>query len=108
MNQLTAEETLSMYARLRGVPEGNIIDMVDSLLKLVGIESFRKKRVEGYSGGTKRKLSVAVSIIGFPKVLIMDEPSCGLDPGARRKLWGVISVRVRIGKPRLKIRAYFS
>ena len=68
-------ETLVMYARLRGVPEGSINDMVENLLALVGIESFGDKRVDGYSGGTKRKLSVGVALTGFPPVLVMDEPS---------------------------------
>ena len=41
--------------------------------------------------GTKRKLSVGIALVGFPPVLIIDEPSCGMDPGARRQLWSVIS-----------------
>ena len=86
-----------MYARLRGVPEGSINDMVENLLALVGIESFGDKRVDGYSGGTKRKLSVGVALTGFPPVLVMDEPSCGLDPGARRQLWSVISGAQKAG-----------
>ena len=86
-----------MYARFRGVPEGSIANMVDNLLRLVGIESYRDTAVRGYSGGTKRKLSVAVALTGFPPVLIMDEPSCGLDPGARRTLWSVISGAQKAG-----------
>lgn len=97
LNQLTGRETLVMYARLRGVPESSIKDMVENLLLLVGIESYGDKRVEGYSGGTKRKLSVAVALTGFPPVLVMDEPSCGLDPGARRQLWSVISGAQKAG-----------
>jgi len=86
-----------MYARLRGVPETSIEDMVENLLLLVGIESYGDKRVDGYSGGTKRKLSVAVALTGFPPMLVMDEPSCGLDPGSRRQLWNVISGAQKAG-----------
>ena len=97
LSQLTGKETLVMYARLRGVPESSIPDMVDNLLLLVGIEQYGDKTSSGYSGGTKRKLSVAVALTGFPPVLMMDEPSCGLDPGARRQLWSVISGAQKAG-----------
>ena len=56
-------------------------------------ENYRNKKNSSFI----RKLSVAVAIIGFPKVLILDEPSCGLDPGARRQLWGVISGAQKAG-----------
>ena len=91
LEQLTGKETLRMYSRLRGVPEEKIEGLIVQILKLVGIEIHAEKQVRGYSGGTKRKLSVGIALVGFPPLLLMDEPSCGLDPGARRKLWNVIS-----------------
>jgi len=90
LEQLTGRETLIMFSRLRGVP-GNMIDKtVTTIITLLGIEKFADQKIFGYSGGTKRKLSVAIAMVGYPPVLILDEPSCGLDPGARRQLWNVI------------------
>lgn len=91
LDQLTGIETVRMYARLRGVPEEFVEDISEKVIELVGIKIHRDKQVQGYSGGTKRKLSVGIALVGFPPLLMMDEPSCGLDPGARRKLWNVIS-----------------
>lgn len=90
LEQLTARETLIMYSRLRGVPPDRLDKTVNTLITLLGIQSFADQKVFGYSGGTKRKLSVAIAMVGYPAVLILDEPSCGLDPGARRQLWNVI------------------
>ena len=59
-------------------------------MSLFEIEKYGDEKVLGFSGGTKRKLSVAIAMVGYPAVLILDEPSCGLDPGARRQLWNVL------------------
>ena len=79
-----------MYSRLRGVPAAKIEPSILRLIRLLGIEKFADQKIFGYSGGTKRKLSVAIAMVGYPPTLILDEPSCGLDPGARRTLWKVI------------------
>ena len=79
-----------MYSRLRGIPEEKIEEASKVLLRLLGIEKYADQKVLGYSGGTKRKLSVGIAMIGGPPLLILDEPSCGLDPSARHKLWTVI------------------
>ena len=93
LEQLTARETLKMYSKLRGVPAAKIDASIFRLIKLLGIEKFADQKIFGYSGGTKRKLSVAIAMVGYPPTLILDEPSCGLDPGARRTLWKVIKAR---------------
>lgn len=90
LGQLTGHEILMMYARLRGIPEKCIEYTSNHLLQLLGIESYRDKKVGGYSGGTKRKLSVAIALIGSPPIVIMDEPSSGLDPQSRLELWDII------------------
>ena len=87
---MTGREHLQLYSRLRGIPESEIEDASKILLRLLGIEQYADQKVVGYSGGTKRKLSVAIAMIGGPPLLILDEPSCGLDPSARHKLWSVI------------------
>ena len=104
LEQLTGKETLRMYSRLRGVPEEKIEVLIVQILKLVGIEIHGEKQVRGYSGGTKRKLSVGIALVGFPPLLLMDEPSCGLDPGARRKLWNVISGELKFAPSTVSIK----
>lgn len=97
LQQLTGRETLYLYARLRGVPEKVLPKMVDNLIELVGIKQYAERPSSTYSGGNKRKLSVAIALTGYPRVTIMDEPSCGLDPGARRQLWSVILSVMKTG-----------
>lgn len=60
-------------------------------MDLLGITEYGDKQCGTYSGGNKRKLNVAQSLMGDPPVIFMDEPSTGVDPVARRKLWNVIA-----------------
>nr|AKC42130.1 ABCA3 [Petromyzon marinus] len=94
LEHMTGRETLWMYARLRGVPERLIPAMVDDALRALLVEAYADKLVRTYSGGTKRKLSTAVALMGSPPVVFLDEPSTGMDPVARRLLWDALS-RVR-------------
>ncbi|GAX84392.1 hypothetical protein CEUSTIGMA_g11814.t1 [Chlamydomonas eustigma] len=88
---LTARELLSLYARLRGVPWRSASFLSSALSDKVGIPVRDKDRLCGsYSGGNRRKLAVAVALIGDPRVVLLDEPSTGMDPGARRQLWALI------------------
>ncbi|XP_039258738.2 phospholipid-transporting ATPase ABCA3-like isoform X1 [Styela clava] len=91
IQQMTGRETLVMYARLRGVKEKYIQDIVEKLAKLLHFKEHIDKECGTYSGGNKRKLSTAIALVGGPSVVLLDEPSTGLDPGARRKLWDTIT-----------------
>ena len=97
LNQLTGRETLEMYGRIRGLPEESLSDCVDRILRIISITQHAKKRVSTYSGGTKRKLSVGISLLGFSPVIMMDEPSCGLDPASRENLWNIIQGIIKSG-----------
>jgi len=88
---LTAEETLQMYGRIRGVPERNLQQMVAYLIDRLSLREYCKRPAGTYSGGNKRKLSVAIALIGNPKVVFLDEPSTGMDPVSRRFMWDFIS-----------------
>lgn len=90
---LTAEETLVFYARIRGMPEAQIGKMVMYLCdRLTLSQDNQHTRPCGtYSGGNKRKLSVAMSLIGSPLIVFLDEPSTGMDPVSRRFMWDFIS-----------------
>jgi ABC-type multidrug transport system ATPase subunit len=90
MDLLNAEEHLHLYAGLRGIEPSKVDDVVNSLIVKAGLIPHRKTLAMNMSGGNRRKLSVAISLIGAPAVVILDEPSAGMDPMARRGLWEVI------------------
>lgn len=91
IDQMTGRETLNMYARLRGVPPQHIKKIVTNLISLLMLEPHADKLTGFYSGGNKRKLSTAIALVGGPAVILLDEPSSGMDPAARRQLWNVLS-----------------
>uniref|UniRef100_S4RYR0 ABC transporter domain-containing protein n=1 Tax=Petromyzon marinus TaxID=7757 RepID=S4RYR0_PETMA len=88
LEHMTGRETLWMYARLRGVPE-RLIPWATRTGRVPRVAPPHRR-----SGGTKRKLSTAVALMGSPPVVFLDEPSTGMDPVARRLLWDALS-RVR-------------
>ncbi|CAL8099662.1 unnamed protein product [Calicophoron daubneyi] len=87
---LTARETLLMYGRLRLLSGVELISSVNYLLDSTGLSLYADRLVHTFSGGTKRKLSTAVAFIGDPKIVLLDEPSTGMDPCARRMLWSLV------------------
>jgi len=87
---LSVEDHLYLFARLRGVPEGKVAFIVDGAIDQLELAPHRKKLAGRLSGGMKRKLCVAIALIGDPEVVLLDEPSAGLDPVSRRNLWNVI------------------
>ncbi|KAJ8499332.1 hypothetical protein OPV22_009884 [Ensete ventricosum] len=96
---LTAREHLQLYARLKGVPEINLNDVVKEKLVEFDLWKYADKPSYCLSGGNKRKLSVAIAMIGDPPIVILDEPSTGMDPIAKRFMWDVISrLSTRQGK----------
>eukprot|EP01087_Luapelamoeba_hula_P013768 TRINITY_DN395_c6_g1_i1.p1 TRINITY_DN395_c6_g1~~TRINITY_DN395_c6_g1_i1.p1 ORF type:complete len:890 (-),score=121.35 TRINITY_DN395_c6_g1_i1:212-2881(-) len=94
---LTCTETLLFYARLKGVSSKDEDSHVLDSLAQVGLESFGKRLVSDLSGGMRRRLSVAVSLVGNPRIVFLDEPTTGLDPESRRQLWDVL-VQVKAGR----------
>lgn len=89
---LTGKEHLFFYARLKNLKGAALVKAVDDSLKSVNLfhGGVGDKQVGKYSGGMKRRLSVAISLIGDPKVVYMDEPSTGLDPASRNNLWNIV------------------
>jgi len=85
--QLTADQNLRFHAMAYGVPRDVASERSDALLAMVGLEERRKDRVETYSGGMKRRLEIVRGILHRPRVLFLDEPTLGLDPQTRRKVW---------------------
>ena len=64
---------------------------VDSMLKKMSLENYADKLAGDFSGGNKRKLSVAIALLADPKVVYLDEPSTGMDPASRRFMWSIIA-----------------
>ena len=89
-NYLTVKDTLLFFAGLRGLEIKTIDSVIEDLLQIFKLDEFRNKLVQNLSGGNKRKVSSAISFIGKPKLVFMDEPTTGMDPAARRYLWTVI------------------
>ncbi|XP_055596640.1 phospholipid-transporting ATPase ABCA1-like [Uranotaenia lowii] len=94
IEDLTGRETLKLFSLLRGVPSSTIAPITLFLAKEFGFVKHLDKQVKAYSGGNKRKLSTALALLGNPSVVYLDEPTSGMDPGAKRNLWnGVCRVR---------------
>jgi len=87
---LTIEEHLRIYAHIKGLSNTETEEAINYLLEAIGLVEYRDRPAEKLSGGNKRKLCVGISIIGAPKLMFMDEPSTGMDPLARNKLWNLI------------------
>jgi len=88
--ELTGRELLTLMCRVRGVPSNDLKDEVDRWTEFLGIQEYIDRESGAYSGGNKRKLNVAMSLVGEPPVVFLDEPSTGVDPVARRNLWNII------------------
>mmetsp|Transcript_19382 Transcript_19382/g.36014 ORF Transcript_19382/g.36014 Transcript_19382/m.36014 type:complete len:1964 (+) Transcript_19382:180-6071(+) len=88
---MTGYEHLKMYARIKGIVEKDIESCVQEQIKRMDLTQHAHRCAGGYSGGNKRKLSVACAMIGQPKIIFLDEPSTGMDPVARRFMWSVIN-----------------
>jgi ATP-binding cassette subfamily A (ABC1) protein 3 len=88
---LTVREHLELYARIKCIPPSRLAGVVDAKIKQMDLRDFEHKAAGTLSGGNKRKLSVAIAMIGDPSIIFLDEPSTGMDPVARRFMWEVIS-----------------
>ncbi|EPR11458.1 ABC transporter ATP-binding protein [Ruminiclostridium papyrosolvens] len=85
---LTGRENLIMIAKLRHLTNPRLI--ADDLLKRFGLTEAADRRVSTYSGGMRRKLDIAMSLIGKPQIIFLDEPTTGLDPEARIEVWKIV------------------
>lgn len=97
-NRVTAVENLKYFANLYGVDASDIDARIRRLVKLVGLEGRENDRVEKYSRGMKQRLHIAKAIIHEPRVVFLDEPTIGLDPGGARDIRGMVKEMKREGK----------
>uniref|UniRef100_A0A7N9AR62 P-type phospholipid transporter n=1 Tax=Mastacembelus armatus TaxID=205130 RepID=A0A7N9AR62_9TELE len=89
-NELTVEEHIYFYARLKGCSRDELKIEMDQMIKDVGLPHKRKDLAKNLSGGMQRKLSVAIAFVGGSKIIILDEPTAGVDPYARRGIWELL------------------
>src|SRR3954452_24555990 len=86
-NELNVRDNLFIYGRYFGIPKAEVSRRADELLDFVQLQDKARNRVEELSGGMKRRLSIARSLINRPDLLLLDEPTTGLDPQARHVVW---------------------
>ncbi|KFU85700.1 ATP-binding cassette sub-family A member 13, partial [Chaetura pelagica] len=94
---LTGWEHLYYYCTLRGISKQDIHKVAEDLVTRLQLNAHADKLVRTYSAGTKRKLSTAVALVGKPQILLLDEPSSGMDPCSKRYLWKTILKEVQDG-----------
>ena len=88
---ITAREHLQTYGRIKGYSGDHLTLEVNSMLKKMSLENYSDKFAGDFSGGNKRKLSVAIALLCDPKIVYLDEPSTGMDPASRRFMWSIIA-----------------
>uniref|UniRef100_A0A8C3KGP5 Cholesterol transporter ABCA5 n=1 Tax=Calidris pygmaea TaxID=425635 RepID=A0A8C3KGP5_9CHAR len=90
---LTVEENLSIFAAIKGIPQNDLIQEVQKVLLDLDMQPIRDNQAKKLSGGQKRRLSVGVAVLGNPKVLLLDEPTAGMDPCSRHIVWNLLRNR---------------
>ncbi|HET6960877.1 MAG TPA: ABC transporter ATP-binding protein, partial [Terriglobia bacterium] len=94
---LTVEENLFFYADLFGIPENQRDPLMVKLLHMTRMEPFRQRQAGQLSGGMKQKLALMCSLLHRPEILILDEPTNGVDPVSRRDFWAILYQLVKEG-----------
>ena len=84
---LTARENLILMGGIHGLEREEVKKRAEELLEMMGLTNRAKEQVKKYSGGMKRRLSIAMALVSDPQVLFLDEPTLGLDPQSRRSIW---------------------
>ena len=84
---LSGQENLEFFGQLKGLSKKDLKDEIAHVAQVVDLTDHFNKAVAGYSGGMKRRLSLAIALLGNPQLLILDEPTVGIDPSLRKKIW---------------------
>lgn len=84
---LSGQENLEFFGQLKGLSKKDLKDGIAHVAQVVDLTEHLNKAVSSYSGGMKRRLSLAIALLGSPQLLILDEPTVGIDPSLRKKIW---------------------
>jgi len=84
---LSGQENLEFFGQLKGLSKKDLTTEIAHVSQVVDLTDHLNKAVSGYSGGMKRRLSLAIALLGNPQLLILDEPTVGIDPSLRKKIW---------------------
>jgi len=96
--QLTVYDNLFYIGRIKGVNKKTLEERIEELLRKLDLEHVKMKIARDLSGGMKRKLLLAMALVNNPQLLVLDEPTTGLDPEGRRKIWDLLLDMKRNGK----------
>ena len=89
-DQLTARENLHFFAAIHGIPRRGRADRADTLLRLVGLDDRAGKRLATFSGGMKRRINLACALVHDPRIILLDEPTAGVDPQSRAAILDIV------------------
>ena len=95
---LTAYENMVFFGQLKNLSKETLQAEIDKNLKLVDLNEYRNKVVSQFSGGMKRRLSLAITLLGSPEFIVLDEPTVGIDPKLRLSVWNQLSALAAEGK----------
>jgi ABC-2 type transport system ATP-binding protein len=90
-SHLTVQEHLYFFGRLKGLTRGVAHAQVEKFITLLSLQEYQRKKIKTLSGGTQRRVFIAFALLGNPPILVLDEPTAGLDPAARRDVWDIIN-----------------
>lgn len=89
---LSARENLTFFGQMKGVGGKQLKEEINHVSQVVDLTTKLDQRVAGFSGGMKRRLSLAIALLGQPQLLILDEPTVGIDPALRRQIWHELGI----------------
>ena len=96
--EMTGTETLSLFAVLQGLPRRHREEQIGQVLEIVDLDGILERRVSSWSGGQRRRLHLALTLLGDPELLLLDEPTAGLDLSGSDRLWNELEVRTKSGR----------
>ncbi|MEX2948394.1 ABC transporter ATP-binding protein [Staphylococcus warneri] len=95
---LTAQQNLTFFGHLSGLKGQQLEQSIDQNMKLVNLEGTLNKTINTFSGGMKRRLSLAITLLSNPDLIILDEPTVGIDPKLRQQIWAQLKSLTQQGK----------
>lgn len=96
--RLTARENLAFFGQMKNVTGSSLKEQIVHVSTVVNLTDKLDQRVAGFSGGMKRRLSLAIALLGQPQLLILDEPTVGIDPALRRQIWHELALMRNQGR----------